>query len=101
MKRLLLALLFCGLGLNVFAAQNYEVKISGMTCGSCVESVESALKKLKLGNGHVEVSLEKKSAVINVANIDAKTQKAITDAVEAAGFHVEFPAEASGAKKVN
>lgn len=62
------------------------LKIQGMTCGGCVNSVKTVLEKLS-GVGQVDVSLENAKAVIqhdtSLASID-QLKAAISDA----GFEV-------------
>lgn len=66
--------------------QTEIVKIKGMTCMGCVNSVKNVLEKIPGVNG-VDVSLEQKQAVIQY---DATTTSPnqFKDAVKEAGFEV-------------
>ena len=60
------------------------IKIEGMTCGHCVESVDTALNALK-GISEVKVDLEGNKATVEAENVDDKT---IKEAIEDIGFDV-------------
>ena len=67
----------------------YEVKVSGMTCGSCANSIGFALKSI---DPKVEVTVDLKTQTVKVKS--DKEQNAITTLIEEAGYPV------LGAKKV-
>lgn len=60
-----------------------EIKVSGMTCGGCVNSVTKALKSFD-SNALVEVSLENQT--IKIESTKAKNE--IANVIEEAGFSV-------------
>lgn len=60
------------------------LKIEGMSCGGCVVSVTNALNRVG-GVRKVEVSLEKKVAVVEGEGLNSEKLQA---AVEGAGFDV-------------
>ncbi len=73
--------------LSAFAADNVEVKVTGMTCGACVNKVQEALAKLGgVEKGTVKVELAGNKATLMVAKLDDKMKSAITDAVKSAGY---------------
>ncbi|CAG9184028.1 heavy-metal-associated domain-containing protein [Cupriavidus pinatubonensis] len=59
-----------------------ELKINGMTCGSCVTSVTRALQRVP-GVGAVEVDLARGTARVSG---DAQATPAMLAALEAAGY---------------
>lgn len=61
----------------------FEIKVSGMTCGGCVNSVTKALKSFD-SNALVEVSLENQLIKIN----SLKPKSEIANVIEEAGFSV-------------
>lgn len=64
--------------------QTTRIHVDGMTCGGCVNSIESALVSTA-GVTQVTVSLE--SAQAEVSYEDSQTSpKQIMDAIEEAGF---------------
>lgn len=66
--------------------QTTTIKIQGMTCGGCVNSIKTVLEKLP-GVTQAEVSLESEQAIVqhDAANTSiAQLKEAITDA----GFDV-------------
>ncbi|WP_025041908.1 heavy-metal-associated domain-containing protein [Nitrosospira briensis] len=66
--------------------QTEVIKIKGMTCMGCVNSVKSVLEKIP-GVDSADVSLEQKQVTIQY---DAATTKPnqLKDAIEGAGFEV-------------
>lgn len=67
-----------------------DVKISGMTCGSCVKKVEDALAKLNgVDKKTLKVELAGNHATLKVAKNDAKMMDAIKAAVKKAGYTVD------------
>lgn len=61
----------------------FEIKVSGMTCGGCVNSVTKALKSFD-SNALVEVNLE--NQLIKIESTKAKSE--IANVIEEAGFSV-------------
>lgn len=71
------------------ADEAVDVKITGMTCGACTSAVKKGLAELKgIDKKSISVELEGNHAVLKVKKNDAKTQAAITAAVEKAGYKV-------------
>lgn len=65
-----------------------ELKVTGMTCNGCVNSVRRAIERVAPNsNPHVDLA----SGRVHVADADAGAQAvtAMKDAIEAAGFEVE------------
>ena len=72
------------------AAEPIVVKVSGMTCGNCVEKISEAMKGIEgIQPGSVEVSLKGQTARLKVANADQKTIDAIRSAIEKMKYTVE------------
>lgn len=61
----------------------YEIKVSGITCGGCVNSVTNALRGL---DAKAEVSVDIKSQVVSIKS--DKSQAEINATIEDAGFSV-------------
>ncbi|MGE0762968.1 MAG: heavy-metal-associated domain-containing protein [Bdellovibrionales bacterium] len=61
----------------------YEIKVSGMTCGSCANSMSYALKSI---DPNVEVSVDLKSQTVKVKSNREQTE--ITALIEEAGYPV-------------
>ena len=86
-KILILALALSPLA--AFAGTPIDVKISGMTCGSCVKSVTEALSKLEgIEKESLKVELKGTHATLSVVKNEPKTMDAIKAAVKQAGFEV-------------
>ena len=64
--------------------QTEVIKIEGMTCMGCVNSVKNVLEKVR-GVDSVEVSLEKKQATIHYDAAAANTDQ-FRNAIRGAGF---------------
>jgi len=62
----------------------YEFKISGMTCGSCANRITIALRSI---DSDVKVLADVTSKTVRVES--AKSQNAISQAIEDAGYAVE------------
>jgi periplasmic mercuric ion binding protein len=70
------------------ATKTVTLLVSGMTCAACPITVKKALSKVD-GVGAIEVSYEKKEAVVTYD--DAKTNvEALTKATEGAGYPSEL-----------
>ena len=65
-----------------------EIKVKGMTCGSCVVSVKKALTQTK-GVKSADVSLEKAQATVVYDDAQVNQQQ-LRDAIKKAGFKVEL-----------
>lgn len=74
----------------VFASPtSYDVKIDGMTCGSCVNNVKAALSKLpNVDKGSVKVVLKNKTATLTFTDDKKENMDAVKKAVESAGYQV-------------
>jgi mercuric ion binding protein len=86
MKKLAIAVtLAVALGAPAYAAmKTVTLLVSGMTCAACPITVKKALGKVE-GVGAIEVSYEKKEAVVTYD--DTKTNvEALTKATEGAGY---------------
>lgn len=66
--------------------QNTTIKIDGMTCMGCVNSIKDVLQKTS-GVNNVEVSLEQAQATIQY-DADVTNDNAFIKAIEEAGFDV-------------
>ena len=76
-----------------WAGQNYEVKVSGMTCANCVRSVKAALAELpEVEPGSVVVNLKEKRASLKIKDGVQVPRDAIAKAIERIGYKVEAPA---------
>jgi Cu+-exporting ATPase len=69
--------------------ENLHFLISGMTCASCVASVERALIQVE-GVDKAQVNLAEQSALVFSTSKDNKTINAIANAVEEAGYQAEI-----------
>lgn len=90
MRAFLLSLLFV-LPLTSFAAKagTYEVKIDGMTCEPCAQSVTKALQKIpNLEKDAVTVVLKENKATVRTANVSKETSEQIKQAITKAGYTV-------------
>lgn len=77
-----------------------DVKITGMTCGSCVQKVQEELAKVQgVDKATLKVELKGNHATMTVAQNDEKMMTAIKDAVTKAGFKVEKIDVATATKK--
>ncbi len=66
--------------------QNTTIKIDGMTCMGCVNSVKNVLQEIS-GVDNVEVSLEQAQATIQY-DADVTNDNTFIEAIEEAGFDV-------------
>lgn len=84
-KLLLVAALGLGLTASVWAApKTVKLAVDGMYCPACPLTVKLALQKVK-GVSQVEVSYEKKQAVVSYDDAKAKIEDLI-DATTFAGY---------------
>lgn len=67
-----------------------EIKVKGMTCGSCAVAVKQALTKTK-GVKSAEVSVEKALAAV-VYDDSQVTERELRQAIDKTGFKAEPPA---------
>ena len=66
--------------------QTEVMKVEGMTCMGCVNSVKNVLEKI-LGVSKADVSLEQKQVTIEYDDTTAHTDQ-FKDAIKGAGFEV-------------
>ena len=64
-----------------------NLKVSGMTCGGCIDTVTEALKKVR-GVGDVSVSLERGQAVVRFDERVTSPEQ-LKSAVREAGYGVD------------
>jgi len=76
------SILACGLA--VAKEAQTEIRVKGMTCGSCVATVKRALTATK-GVKEAEVSLEKGTATVLYEDTQV-TEKQLADAIKRTGF---------------
>ena len=85
MKELLAALCLAAVvGPALAAPQTVTLSVPGMTCAACPITVKKALTKVE-GVSQVDVTLEKREAVVTFDDARADTQK-LTKATEDAGY---------------
>ena len=85
MKELLAALsLAAVVGPALAATQTVTLSVPGMTCAACPITVRKALSKVE-GVNQVDVTFEKREAVVTFDDAKADTQK-LTKATEDAGY---------------
>lgn len=85
MKKLLAALsLAAVVGPALAATQTVTLSVPGMTCAACPITVKKALSKVE-GVRQVDVTFEKREAVVTFDDAKADTQK-LTKATEDAGY---------------
>lgn len=71
------------------ASEKYSLEISGMTCGACAKAVQSALEKIpNIEKASIRVILKEKKAEFTTQSEDENLNKAVTTAIEEAGYHV-------------
>ena len=76
-------------GVAFAEAANYNVKIDGMTCDSCVNSVSAALAKIPgVSKDTVKVVLKDKKATLTVAEDKKEISEQIKKAIQDAGYTV-------------
>ncbi|WP_117233509.1 cation transporter [Vibrio maerlii] len=71
-----------------------QLLIQGMTCASCVASVEKALTKVE-GVVKAQVNLAEQSALVFTSQDSSFMSQAITDSVKQAGYNAEVLEDAS------
>ncbi len=93
MRRTLIVLtnIFLLGGMAMAKEATTEIKVKGMTCGSCVVSVKKALTQTK-GVKSAEVSLEKAQATVVYEDTQVNEQQ-LRDAINKTGFEAQ-PKEA-------
>ncbi len=91
MKVLVLAALMF-LSISAFAKEvTIQIKVSGMTCGSCAAAVKSGLTKVK-GVKSADVSVEKGQATV-VYDDTLTNEQQLCEAINKTGFKAEPPAQ--------
>nr|XP_015799108.2 copper-transporting ATPase 1 [Nothobranchius furzeri] len=70
-----------------------SLRVEGMTCGSCVRSIEQRIGSLN-GVMHIKVSLEKKSATVIFDN-SKQSPESLAEAIEDMGFESSVPESSS------
>ncbi|MDN3682603.1 heavy metal translocating P-type ATPase [Vibrio tapetis subsp. quintayensis] len=73
---------------NVDSSIEIQLMIGGMTCASCVSSVEKALNQVE-GVQHVQINLAEQSALLVITHDTPEREQALMLAVKAAGYHAE------------
>lgn len=61
------------------------IKVEGMTCGHCKQSVEEALEKL---DGVTSAAVDLEAGDVTVTHEDNVTKEAMSEAIESQGFDV-------------
>ncbi|MGH8395995.1 MAG: mercury resistance system periplasmic binding protein MerP, partial [Pseudomonas sp.] len=85
MKKLFVALALAAIVAPVWAAmQTVTLSVAGMTCAACPITVKKALAKVE-GVSKIDVSFEKREAVVTFDDAKANVQK-LTKATENAGY---------------
>ena len=82
-----IAMLFALGGVAVAGEVTTEIKVKGMTCGSCVTAVKKALTKTA-GVKSADVSLEKNMATVVYDDAQVKEEE-LRKAIKKAGFQTE------------
>lgn len=72
-----------------YSQYSYHILIQGMTCASCVASVEQAILKSDSVD-KVQINLAEQSAVLFSSSLKEALADEITHLVESAGYHAEF-----------
>ncbi|KAM4732819.1 copper-transporting ATPase 1 [Anableps anableps] len=75
-----------------------SLRVEGMTCGSCVQSIEQRIGSLR-GVIHIKVSLEMKSATV-IFDYSQQSSESLSEAIEDMGFESSVP-ESSTATPVS
>ena len=89
MRMAVIAAFFLSPLLAFAGQQNYDVKVEGMTCESCVKSLTAALKKVPgIDAKSVKVVLSSKSASVSVTEDKKESAAQIKKAIEDAGYTV-------------
>uniref|UniRef100_A0A8C6NT15 P-type Cu(+) transporter n=1 Tax=Nothobranchius furzeri TaxID=105023 RepID=A0A8C6NT15_NOTFU len=70
-----------------------SLRVEGMTCGSCVRSIEQRIGSLN-GVMHIKVSLEQKSATVIFDN-SKQSPESLAEAIEDMGFESSVPESSS------
>ncbi|MFA0440658.1 heavy metal translocating P-type ATPase [Vibrio sp. 10N.222.51.C12] len=76
--------------------RSVQLLIQGMTCASCVSSVEQALKQVD-GVTHASVNLAEQSAMISIKN-DKDAAALLIPAIEEAGYQAEIVIDLSSSQ---
>ena len=85
MKKLFATLALAAVATPIWAAtQTVTLSVPGMTCAACPITVKKALSKVE-GVSKIDVSFEKREAVVTFDDAKANVQK-LTKATEDAGY---------------
>lgn len=84
MKKLFLAAMFVTTAAVQASPQTVTLDVPGMTCAACPFTVKKAISKVD-GVSKVDVSYEKRQAVVSFDDTKASVQK-LTQATENAGY---------------
>ncbi|OEE81208.1 heavy metal translocating P-type ATPase [Vibrio genomosp. F6] len=68
---------------------SYHLLLQGLTCASCVSSVEKACLSVEAVS-HVQINLAEQSALVFSVSEQEVIQTPLIAAIEAAGYHAEF-----------
>lgn len=88
--RIAALLMTLAVSVSAFATPSqYNVKVDGMTCDSCVKSVTSALSKIPgIDANSVKVTLKNQTATFTVTEDKKEFSDEIKKAIEGAGYKV-------------
>jgi copper chaperone len=62
----------------------YELKVSGMTCGGCIRSVENAVHLI---DPNAKILVDLPSQIVKVESV--KDKKVVAAAIEEAGYQIQ------------
>ncbi len=83
-----LAIVLIGIVATSFAATSkWDLKVKGMHCDKCVQSIEKAIKKVE-GAEFIDAKIEDKAVVIKLDESKASIDD-VKKAIEEAGYEVE------------
>lgn len=68
---------------------SYHLLLQGLTCASCVSSVEKACLSVE-AISHVQINLAEQSALVFSSSSKEHIQAPLITAIQAAGYHAEF-----------
>lgn len=88
MKKLCMLTALVLLGAGAASAETIEMKVHGMVCGFCAQSIEKSLRKHP-ATTDVLVSLENKLVVVQTHDGQVIPDAALTKAIEDAGYDLK------------